>query len=108
LLVLTLLWSVNPSVRATVYEVGDGKRFASLGAVPWTRLSPGDSVRVHWRPEPYREKILLSCRGAKGHPIRLVGIPGPQGQLPVLDGRNATTSRQFEFPYAGTQDRGLV
>src|SRR5262249_964365 len=87
---------------------GDGKQYRSLGDVPWGRLRAGDTVRVYWREAPYREKILLSGRGMEGRPIRIVGVPGPGGRLPVIDGRDATTSSQFDYPYAPTQDRGVV
>jgi hypothetical protein len=105
---LGFLLTTVSGARAAVYEVGDGKRFRNLGAVPWTRLAPGDTVRIHWRKEPYREKLLLGCRGTATKPIRIVGIPGPAKQRPVIDGLNATTSPQFVFHYPPTQDRGLV
>ena len=93
---------------ASEYRVGPGKPYTTLGAVPWTHLVPGDTVAISWRPQAYHEKILLTNSGTAAHPIRIYGVAGPQGQLPVLDGQNATTSAQFQFPYAPTQDRGLV
>src|SRR5262249_31311685 len=36
------------------------------------------------------------------------GVAGPGGQLPMIDGQDATTRAQASYPYAGTQDRGLV
>ncbi|MBI4510753.1 MAG: hypothetical protein HY698_14050, partial [Deltaproteobacteria bacterium] len=45
------------------YQVGPGKGLARLGDVPWAALKAGDTVRVFFRPEPYRETVLLSGVG---------------------------------------------
>jgi hypothetical protein len=91
------------------YDVGDGRAYASVGAVPWHALGPGDTVRIHYRAEPYREAILLSNRGTEAQPIRLCGVPGPQGQLPVLDGDNATASENLHYiSWRPIQDLGLI
>lgn len=100
--------TLTGKVKGTLYPVGEGKTYRKIGDVPWGRLRAGDEVRIHWKKEPYREKILISERGTKEFPIRVVGVPGPDGQLPVLDAENATTGKTIEFVYAGTQDRGLV
>lgn len=103
-----LLLGLVPPARAAEYEIGPGKRYPTLGAVEWDRLGPGDTVRVHWQPEPYREKLKITCSGAAGRPVRILGVPGPAGQKPVLEGDGASTPSQFRFSYAPTQDRGLV
>src|SRR5262249_47908033 len=54
------------------------------------------------------EMILLSTRGTAAAPIRVNGVPGPQGQLPVIDGQNAVMSSQLHYAYAGTAARGLI
>ncbi len=94
--------------QAADYRVGPDQTFNSIGAVPWTGLAPGDTVYIHWRTDPYREKIFISNSGTADRPIRVMGVPGAQGQLPVIDGENATTSAQFRYPYSGTASRGLV
>ncbi|HET8985283.1 MAG TPA: hypothetical protein VFN03_05945, partial [Trueperaceae bacterium] len=52
-----------------VYEVGPGLEYTSIGAVPWEDVGAGDTVRIHWRQEPYREKILISGQGTSDLPI---------------------------------------
>jgi hypothetical protein len=99
---------VSSTARSATYEVGQGKRYRSLDAVPWLTLGPGDTVRIHWRNEPYREKVQLACRGTAQRPIRIVGVAGPKGQLPVIDGLDATTCRQSDYRYAPTQERGVI
>jgi hypothetical protein len=76
-----------------VYEVGPGKQYASLAGVPIESLSAGDTVLIHWRSDPYREKFALNTGGSSDHPVCILGVPGATGALPVLDGRNAVTAR---------------
>lgn len=92
----------------TDYEVGPGRPYESLGEVPTETLRGGDTIRLHHRPEPYREKIMLGGQGEEGQPIRLCGIPGPGGELPVIDGSGASTRPESDFPYPGHQARGVV
>ena len=103
---LTLLGA--SASQAATYDVGPQKAHKTLGSVPWSHLGPGDTVRIHWRPEPYREKLMITASGTAAQPIRIVGVPGPNRERPVLDGQDATTSSQFDFPYVPTQDRGLI
>jgi len=76
----------------TAYDVGDGQAYPTIGDVPWHALGPGDTVRIHYREAPYHEKILISNSGSEGQPIRVCGVAGPSGELPVIDGADATTS----------------
>src|ERR1043166_6700844 len=107
LLILTLALACS-SAGAAPYEVGPGKFCESLASVPWMTLAPGDTVRIHWRKEPYREKLLISARGTAERPITISGVKGPDAKLPVIDGANATTNPQLDFVYAPLQERGLV
>lgn len=90
------------------FDVGPGKTFLSIGDVPFEKLKGGDTVRIFWRPQPYREKLMIGGIGAEGQPILICGVPGPKGEQPVIDGENATTRKQLDFPYDGHQPRGLV
>ena len=90
------------------YEVGPDKKYKNIGDVPLEKLAAGDTLRIFWRPEPYREKVLLSSRGEPDKPIRVCGMPGPKGELPIIDGADATTREQSRFPYSPSQNRGLV
>ncbi len=94
---------------ARTFDVGPGRAYAKVGDVPWYDLGPGDTVRIFWRAEPYREKILISNRGSAEQPIRLCGVPGPAGERPVLSGQNATSGPNLRFvDYAPIQDEALV
>src|SRR5262244_2927515 len=79
----------------TIFDVGFGQAYGSIGAVPWNNLTAGDTVRIHWRSAAqggdYHEKINISGQGTADKPIQVLGVPGPNGELPVINGANATT-----------------
>lgn len=83
--------------KATIYEVGDGRPYPSIGSVPWESLQPGDEVRIHARPAPYHEKWVLCRQGTPTQPIRIVGVPDSLGSQPVIDGEDATTRLALDY-----------
>ena len=93
------------STFAAVYEVGPGKPYASIGAVPIGSLNPGDVVRIYPKVgnAPYYEKVALSRNGTASQPITFQGVPDAQGNLPILDGMNAV-----QAGYSTNLDRGLI
>ena len=74
-----------------VYPVGPGQTYENIGDVPWESIVAGDSVLIHFRESPYHEKWVICRAGTENAPIVVKGIPNGQGELPVIDGRNATT-----------------
>ena len=82
---------------AATYEVGPGQKLAAVGDVPWEKLQPGDTVLIHARPEPYREKFAIGQAGRADAPITVRGVPGANGELPVLDGDGATTRKSLSY-----------
>ncbi len=93
------------SVSAAVFEVGPGKTLENIKDVPWEDLSPGDTVLIYYRPQPYREKWVMDRAGTPSSPITVKGIPGPEGQLPVIDGNMAATSMKLNF---WSEERGII
>ena len=89
---------------ATIYTVGPGKSYPNLASVPFDQLEPGDTVKIHYRKAPYRERIILRRSGTKERPIRIQGIPN-KGRLPVIDGRLA---RQFQKEKWKNSGRWLI
>ncbi len=85
----TLSQSTCVPGSGTDYPVGPGQSYASISDVPWGELGPGDTVRIHYRSEPYREKIVISTSGSEDDPIRICGVAGPNGERPILDGDGA-------------------
>lgn len=86
-----------PEGTGTTFEIGPNQEYKNLGDLSWARLKPGDTVKIHYRAEPYREKILISERGTEQQWIRILGVPGPNGELPVISGDNAVTSKTALF-----------
>jgi len=97
-------------------HVGPGQTYTKLVDVPWEALNPGDCVYIHWRSEgeggDYHEKVNLTRAGAEGKPIRIVGVKGPKGRRPCLNGKDAVTrtvdpdGNSTHFP--GNQQRGVL
>ncbi len=92
----------------STYNIGPGQPYTTLGSFPWSGLGPGDTVDIHWQPTPYYEKLLISESGTASAPIDIVGVPGPSGQQPIIDGDNATTSSQFQYFYNPMQEDAVV
>ena len=82
----------SPAGSGTEYHVGPGQAYAKIGDVPWYGLSPGSTVYIHHQATPYREKFLISTAGTASQWIRVLGVPGPNGELPIVSGNGATTS----------------
>lgn len=98
LIFLTLLPGlVCSDLSAVIYEVGPARTFSALAQVPWEKLQPGDTVLIHARPEPYREKFVLCRAGTAEQPITVRGVPDAAGRLPVIDGDGATTPPRLKF-----------
>ncbi len=105
-----------PQGHGAAYHVGPHQAYAKVCDVPWETLLPGDSVYIHWRSSKeggdYHEKINLTRSGAPGKPIRIVGVKGPGGERPCLNGKDAITrtvdSGGNSTYYAGNQERGVL
>lgn len=85
------------AAAGATYEVGPGKPLAAIGAVPWASLEPGDTVLIHFRPEPYKEKWVICRQGTASAPITVRGVPGPNGELPVIEGAGAVTAPGLNY-----------
>src|SRR5690606_6988123 len=97
-LIACAAWAaLAPAAGAAVYDVGPAQPLAAIGEVPWHLLEPGDEVRIHWRAEPYREKWVIGRSGTAQAPIVVRGIPGPNGERPVIRGDGATTPDPLDY-----------
>src|SRR5262245_59600145 len=98
---------LEPRDVPATFEVGFGQAYGSIGAVPWNSLAAGDVVRIHWRSPAeggdYHEKINISGQGTADKPIQVLGVAGPDGELPVINGANATTGPNNTTAYLGHQ-----
>ena len=55
----------------------------------WTALTPGSLIELCWNPDPYRIKVTLDTHGTREKQLILRGLPGPEGQRPIIDGDGA-------------------
>lgn len=79
------------------YEVGPGAKLKTPNDVPWDKLQAGDTVLIQWRAEPYKNKWVIAVEGTEKAPVTIRGVPGPKGELPVIDGEDATTSKSCDY-----------
>lgn len=93
----TLIVLAEGSGQAEEYNVGVGMPYASISSVPWETIGAGDTVLIHWRASPYKEKWVIGGEGTEADPIIVRGVPGPAGQLPVIDGEDAVTRTQLDY-----------
>lgn len=101
---LSILWLAS-GAHSTVYDVGPGRALSAIGEVPWESLNAGDTVRIFWREEPYAEKWVIARQGTEDAPITVSGVPNSDGDLPVIDGRDATTRSVLNF---WNEERGVI
>jgi hypothetical protein len=93
------------TVNATIYEVKPNTPMDTIAEVPWATLQAGDTVLIYWRVQSYAEKWVIGRSGTPAAPITVRGIPGPNGELPVIDGRNAVTPPGLNF---WSENRGVI
>jgi len=92
-------------VCAATYSVGPGQTYSSIGATPLATLQPGDTVRIHYRETPYKEKWVICRQGTAELPITFTGVAGPNGELPVIEGIGAATAPGLNY---WSENRGIV
>ncbi len=90
---------------ATDYHVGPGQPLASIAAVPWDALQAGDKIYIHWKSTPYYEKWVVNAQGTAQNRIEIIGVSGPSGQKPIIDGDGAVTPTYLNY---WNEVRGLI
>jgi hypothetical protein len=101
----SLLLTGAVEARATDYDVGPGQPLAAIGEVPWESLAAGDRVFIHWRAAPYLEKWVVNVEATAGEPLLIRGVLGPNGERPVIDGRDAVTRLALDY---WNEERGVL
>ncbi|WP_114903715.1 T9SS type A sorting domain-containing protein [Kordia sp. SMS9] len=93
------------SMYATDYHVGPGQPLANIAEVPWDALQAGDKVYIHWKSTPYYEKWVINAQGTAQNRIEIIGVNGPSGQKPIIDGNGAVTPTNLNY---WNEVRGLI
>ncbi len=91
----------------TIYNVGPGQTYTALNQVPWDKVVGGDTVKVFWQATPYLDKIVLNNSGTQAKPIIIMGIVGPNGQLPVISAAGAIENPQAKFWSSQVSAQGI-
>ena len=88
--------SVDPRLLGRVYEVGPSQTYKTLASVPFPTMPAGSTVRLHnedttgLHPTEFHEYVQISQQATADQPFRMCGVPDSAGNLPVIDGTNAT------------------
>ena len=102
----TVLYPDRSGVTSsTTYQVGPGKTYADMSTVPWQELQPGDVVEIYYQATPYKSIVYLGCRGTATKWITIKGMPGPNGERPVISGVGARCAGTVTQP--GLESFGL-
>ena len=88
-----------------VYEVKPNTHLDTIAEVPWATLQSGDTVLIHWRVNPYKEKWVICRQGTANAPITVRGVPNTNGDLPIIDGNGAVTPLNLNF---WSEQRGVI
>ena len=59
----------------------------------------------HGRSTPYNEKWVINAQGNPGNWIEVIGIPGSNGEKPIIDGNGATTRLSLDY---WNEARGVI
>lgn len=73
--------------------------------MPWATLQAGDRVYIHWRSAPYKEKWVINRQGTANARIEIIGVSGPNGEQPIIDGNGAVTPLGLDY---WNEDRGVI
>eukprot|EP01013_Petalomonas_cantuscygni_P035738 TRINITY_DN645_c0_g2_i1.p1 TRINITY_DN645_c0_g2~~TRINITY_DN645_c0_g2_i1.p1 ORF type:complete len:518 (-),score=105.52 TRINITY_DN645_c0_g2_i1:449-2002(-) len=86
------------TVCATDYHVGPTQTFTNINDVPLESLGAGDTLYIHYRSTPYREKFVLCAVGTSTSPLVVTGVPEVgTGKLPMIDASGATTRQSLDY-----------
>lgn len=87
---------VDPALVGKTYEVGPSQTYHRIQDVPLKTIAAGSTVRIHnedstgLNPTTYHEYLQIASQAPSDQPIRVCGVPDTNGNLPILDGANAT------------------
>jgi hypothetical protein len=88
---------VDPAFTGGDYEVGAGKPYPTIQSTPADgSLAPGSIIRI-WNtdttgsnPSTFHEYYQIASPGTATQPIVMCGVTDSLGNLPIVDGSNAT------------------
>ncbi len=103
--IILLLTIIYNTASAVGYHIGPSQPLTNIADAPWASLQAGDTVYIHWRATPYKEKWVINRQGTISQPISVIGISNEFGQQPIIDGNGATTPAGLNF---WNESRGVI
>ena len=100
-----LIVFITFGINAAVYEVKPNTQMDTIAEVPWATLQAGDTVLIHWKSTPYKEKWVICRQGTANAPITIRGVANANGDLPIIDGNGAITPFNLNF---WSEQRGVI
>ncbi|HEV2485798.1 MAG TPA: chitobiase/beta-hexosaminidase C-terminal domain-containing protein [Terracidiphilus sp.] len=102
---------VDPALTGPDYEVGPGKAYATISSTPaLSGFGPGTILRI-WNtdttgsnPTTYHEYYNVQNSGTPTQPIIICGVADSKGNLPIMDGTNATAQSDVNI----NPDDGII
>lgn len=89
--------ALDPNLTGGDFEVGAGKTYATIGAVPWNNASlmvPGSTVRIYNTASGTGQTVFtegwqIVFGGTAGQPIHVCGVPNAAGYPPIIEASGA-------------------
>jgi hypothetical protein len=89
----------DPALTGGFYQIGAGKAYTTIGSTPViTGITPGTMYQLvntdttGLSPSTFPEYFQIQQSGTATQPIIFCGVPDSLGNLPIMDGNNATSS----------------
>jgi hypothetical protein len=57
-------------------------------------------VKVDWQTGLYHDKLDICAGGSPGNPVTVEGVPGPEGELPILEANGAIENPDASYQHA--------
>lgn len=89
--------ALDSNLTGNDFEVGPGKTYTSIGAVPWTNssmMTPGSTVRIYntaagTGQTSYAEGWVVPFAGTAGQTLHICGVPNTAGYPPIIEAASA-------------------
>lgn len=75
--------------------------------VPWSSLTPGSIVNIHYKQTAYKRKIGIRSSGTAAYPILINGVTDSLGNRPKFDFSGSMTSPLSANVFSGVDDESL-
>ncbi len=99
--------TVDPELMGVTYDVGPSQPYRRLQDVATKWMPAGSTIRLHnedgtgLSPTTFHEAIQIVTAATAAQPVRVCGVPDAKGNLPVLDGVDATIHPEVQPTMVG-------